>query len=132
MSATAIESLEIARFALKDPMFSEAEVNVALGNLAGELGTTRPERGTLVAMRAVIDKLERPEVFPRDQDAWEMHGAKPRSFKTWKQRINGLVLSMAVDMLVRVERPTSAPLCVTMGPGSISPHPALLSVPQEE
>jgi hypothetical protein len=95
----ALNALEDARCALKDPLRSEAEVNQALAKLAAELGTTRPEKGTLVAIRSVIDKLERPEVFPRDQDAWEMHGAKPRSFKTWKQRINGLVLYMAVDML---------------------------------
>lgn len=99
MSQSALNAFEEARCALKDPLRSEAEVNQALGKLAAELGTTRPERGTLVAIRSVIDKLERPEAFPRDQDAWEMHGAKPRSFKTWKQRINGLVLSMAVDML---------------------------------
>jgi hypothetical protein len=99
MSQEALQAFEEARYALKDPSRSEAEQNQALCKLAAELGTTRPERGTLIAMRSVIDKIERPEAFPRDQDAWEMHGARPRSYKTWKQRINLLVLSMAVDML---------------------------------
>jgi hypothetical protein len=99
MSQSAINAFDEARYALKDTLRSEVEVNRALHKLAVELGTTRPEKGTFLAIRSVIDKLERPEAFSRDQDAWELHGAKPRNFKIWKQRINGLVLSIAVDML---------------------------------
>ena len=36
---------------------------------------------------------------PWSQDAWEAHGAKPRSFKSWKSKIHGLLLTDAVDQL---------------------------------
>jgi hypothetical protein len=94
MSLSAIHAFDEARYALKDPLRSEAEVILALRKLAAELGTTRPEQGTYRAIRSVIDKFERPEAFSRDQDAWELHGAKPRNFKKWKKRIHELVPSM--------------------------------------
>jgi hypothetical protein len=87
MSQSASNAFDEAWHALNDPLRTEAEVNRALRKLAVELGTTRPEKGTLLAIRSVIDKLMRPEAFSRDQDAWELHGAKPRSYKIWKQRL---------------------------------------------
>ncbi|EOD28773.1 hypothetical protein EMIHUDRAFT_234608 [Emiliania huxleyi CCMP1516] len=93
----ALAALDTARESLRSSEYSEADQRTALCWLANELGTTRPERGTLAAIRAVLEKLDRPDVFRRDQDAWEAHGAKPRSFKSWKSKIHGLLLTDADD-----------------------------------
>jgi len=63
----ALAALDTARESLRSSEYSEADQRTALCWLANELGTTRPERGTLAAIRAVLEKLDRPDVFRRDQ-----------------------------------------------------------------
>jgi len=51
------------------------------------------------ALRRRTRTRTRTRMPPWSQDAWEAHGAKPRSFKSWKSKIHGVLLTDAVDQL---------------------------------
>ena len=81
-------------------LLAGADVSDKLRLLAQSLGVTRPELSTLHALHAVLDKIEHPGKYRRDQDAWEAHGAKERSYRSWKKHIVALTqaqLDVAVD-----------------------------------
>ena len=91
------EALEAAKAAVR----ASADVQSCepqLRALAHALGATRPQRSTLLALLAVLDKQVHAGKFIRDQDAWEAHGAKERNFRSWKNKIQDM-LTDAVDQL---------------------------------
>ena len=52
---------------------------------------------TLLALRAVIDQLENPNKFRRDQGYWEAHGATRRKFKRWSCAIHAQLTEVVDD-----------------------------------
>ena len=70
---------------------TDREVTACVIELARSLGSVHPEIGSIRAIRAVLDKLEHPAQFRRDQDAWERHSASKRTFKTWKGGIHRIL-----------------------------------------
>ena len=51
------------------------ELDYSVRALAVALGSTRPQRSTVSAIAAVVAKIEQPEIYPRDKDAWTAYGA---------------------------------------------------------
>ena len=51
------------------------------------LYSSHPEASSMKALRAVLDQRVHRELFSRDEDAWEKHGAKRTSFKEWKRHV---------------------------------------------
>lgn len=70
-----------------------------LRDLAQAFGATHPKAGTLRAIQAVLDQIENPSDFTRDQDAYEKHGATKATFCRWKQKLTQQSRSVAVDEL---------------------------------
>ena len=91
----ALSALSDARSAVRAR--SDADAPVIM--LAQSLGASRPRPSTLRAIHAVLDKLEHPGAYARDQDAWEAHGASSSSYLKWKNSIHGLLLSAAADVI---------------------------------
>lgn len=85
-AAQQIIDLDHARAALQ----SGSDVSEPVRKLAHSFGITRPEAGTLCAITAALDKLENPEKYARDRDAWEAHGAKERNYRQWKRKLTSL------------------------------------------
>jgi len=95
---SSIAALDRARAAVRSRSDASA-CDAAMHDLAIALGTTRPETGTVRAIRAVVDKLEHPDAYPRDEDVYAAHGAKGRTFTLWKARFHSLALHTLVDSL---------------------------------
>ena len=91
-----LASLEAARDAVRRQARPET-TRLCLRELGEALGSAHLEPGSERAILAVLDHLEHPGLFPRDQDAWEAHGAKRTAFKSWKQRIQPIFLNAVVD-----------------------------------
>ena len=72
-----------------------------LRDLAQAFGATHPKAGTLRAIQAVLDQIENPSDFTRDQDAYEKHGATKATFCRWKQKLTQQSRSIAVDELAQ-------------------------------
>ena len=85
-----LAALEKARDAVSRNA-GDREVTGSVIELARSLGSVHPETGSIRAIRAVLDKLEHPAQFRRDQDAWEKHSASKRTFKTWKGGIHRIL-----------------------------------------
>lgn len=88
-TATQQTALDAAREAVRGHL-PIGEIVSRVRELASRFGTSRPEQGTVRAIRAVLGKLEFPEQYGTDRDAWEAHHARERNFKRWKKAINAV------------------------------------------
>ena len=91
-------AVDAARLSVRsetDAIASEA----ALRHLAYTFGAKRPITSTLNAIQAVLDQIEHPSEFARDQDVCDKHGVKKGTFADWKQKLAELLRSAAVDEL---------------------------------
>ena len=95
-----------ARATVEYTVFEAAREAVARGDeslderlraLAIACGNTRPEKSTLAALRAVLDKIARPAELPTDKAAWSKHGVSSSTYFLWKKRVSKF--SMAADGL---------------------------------
>lgn len=89
-------ALNDARVAVRQ---RQSTLDAPLIALAAALGSSRPRPATLRAIHAVLDRVERPDAFTTDQEAWEAYGASGSTFLTWKNKIHGLLLSVAIDSI---------------------------------
>ena len=90
-----LEALEAARAAVRED--SSNAGHVALVALARAQSCAKPEAQTLLAIIAVLDRVEHPAKFRSDRDAYETHGVKQTTFKTWKGRISQLMSAQLVN-----------------------------------
>ena len=65
------------------------ELGRVLRELATHTGKQRVEKGTLLALRAVIAKEYFSDIYRTDKDAWSAHNASARNFAYWKQTLKG-------------------------------------------
>ena len=74
---------------------TEAEICQVICTLAIALGASRPEAGTIKALRAVLMLLERPEMLSEEQ-ACTSTGASFSNFKRWRKRVQSAQLGMSL------------------------------------
>ena len=108
------EALEAALQAVR----TEADEPVTLERVErlARLCSSHPEASSMKALRAVLDHRVHRELFSREQDAWEKHGAKRSSFKEWKRHVariehardDALAASVSEEHLDAID-PTAVP-----------------------
>ena len=64
---------------------TDAEIKQVVHTLALALGAARPEDATLKALRAVLVRLNHPEMS--DQEVCASTGASKTNFKRWRRRV---------------------------------------------
>ena len=81
------QALHVARQCIQSSsMHTDAEICQVVRTLAVALGASRPEAGTIKALRAVVMLLERPEMLSEEQ-ACTSTGASFSNFKRWRKRV---------------------------------------------
>ena len=64
---------------------TDAEIKQVVHTFALALGATRPEDSTLKALRAVLVRLNHPEMS--EQEVCASTGASKTNFKRWRRRV---------------------------------------------
>jgi hypothetical protein len=64
-------------------------LETSIASLAGHLGTTRVERGTIAAIHAVLARIADPDRYPQDKDAYadKQIGARKQNYFQYKRLI---------------------------------------------
>ena len=89
------QALHVARQCIQSSsMHTDAETSQVVRTLAVALGASRPEAGTIKALRAVVMLLERPEMS--EEEAYTSTGASMSNFKRWRKRVQSAQLGVSL------------------------------------
>ena len=89
------QALHIARQCMQSSsMHTDAEICQVVRTLAVALGASRPEAGTIKALRAVVMLLERPEMS--EEEVYTSTGASMSNFKRWRKRVQSAQLGVSL------------------------------------
>ena len=89
------QALHVARQCIQSSsMHTDAETCQVVRTLAVALGASRPEAGTIKALRAVVMLLERPEMS--EEEAYTSTGASMSNFKRWRKRVQSAQLGVSL------------------------------------
>ena len=75
-----VAARQAALKAARDALLDGADINDTVRTLAQTFGVGRPEQSTLRALHAVLDKIEQPSKYRRDQDAFGERTGNPCAF----------------------------------------------------
>ena len=78
--------------------FVDGDATAAARDLAHAFGAVHPQTSTLRAIQAVIDQLDNPSAFARNEDAYTKHGATQCTFNRWKKKLMAFVVEEEVDI----------------------------------
>ena len=84
MAPTRQQALHVARQHMQFAR-TDVEMKQVVHTLATALGASRPEGGTIRALRAVLLTLERPEMS--DKEAYTSTGGSLSNFKKWRKKV---------------------------------------------
>eukprot|EP00964_Phaeocystis_antarctica_P042994 scaffold24650_cov82-Phaeocystis_antarctica.AAC.2 len=89
------QALHVARQCIQSSsMHTDAETSQVVRTLAVALGASRPEAGTIKALRAVVMLLEQPEMS--EEEAYTSTGASMSNFKRWRKRVQSAQLGVSL------------------------------------
>ena len=105
-------ALAAARDALSSDVPVEEDVRTALSDLARALGAKRSEKGTITALRAIVEQQVRPG--KTDKMCYQRTGASKSNFMKWKRRVHQCQVAGHVDDVMVEGMTDSADLNVLM------------------
>ena len=113
LSPSVATALAAARSALSPDTPVEDDVRTALSDLARALGAKRSEKGTITALRAIVEQQIRPGPAT-DKMCYQRTGASKSNFMKWKRRVHECQVAGHVDDVMVEGMTDSAALNVLM------------------